>query len=271
MLGLSGSNPLSLLASDSYGLARLKQACSGEYLTYGMTEGDLQAGDTSLSADGCASFRPLMSRKAVAVLGGEMPSDERVNLSVLGSHQVKNSLPGIALGLLRGATPDEIRQGLESYEGQWGRMQRVLLPCGAILLKDFYNAGPVSTSAALDLLEGLFAKKKVVVFGDMLELGDDSERYHQQVGDRIAQLNIDLLITIGERAAVAGSRAIENGFRGVVHQLKSNEHAAALLASCLEEGDLVLLKASRAMYFEHLAEKLKGLLNENLSRKGKHV
>ena len=127
------------------------------------------------------------------------------------------------------------------------RGQRLELPGGVTIVNDCYNANPMSMRAALDDLASAAPGRRVAVLGDMLELGPESERFHQEVGAHARERGVDLLVTVGPRAAAMdGDQAVANA-----------EEAAALLPELLEDGDTVLVKGSRGVGLEVVADALR--------------
>jgi UDP-N-acetylmuramoyl-tripeptide--D-alanyl-D-alanine ligase len=126
------------------------------------------------------------------------------------------------------------------------RGQRIELPGGVTIVNDCYNANPMSMRAALDDLAAAAPGRKVAVLGDMLELGPDEERFHREIGDHARAAGVDVLVTVGPRAAAMdGDQAVVNA-----------DEAAALLPELLEDGDTVLVKGSRGVGLEIVAEAL---------------
>ncbi|HEX8120937.1 MAG TPA: UDP-N-acetylmuramoyl-tripeptide--D-alanyl-D-alanine ligase [Solirubrobacteraceae bacterium] len=126
------------------------------------------------------------------------------------------------------------------------RGQRLELPGGVTIVNDCYNANPMSMRAALDDLAAAAPGRRVAVLGDMLELGPESERFHRDVGDHARERGVDLLVTVGPRAAaMGGDQAVADA-----------AEAAALLPELLEDGDTVLVKGSRGVGLEVVAEAL---------------
>jgi UDP-N-acetylmuramoyl-tripeptide--D-alanyl-D-alanine ligase len=126
------------------------------------------------------------------------------------------------------------------------RGQRLELPGGVTIVNDCYNANPMSMRAALDDLAAAAPGRRVAVLGDMLELGPDSERFHREIGEHARAGGVDLLVTVGPLAAAM------DGDQAVVDAAE----AAALLPELLEDGDTVLVKGSRGVGLEVVAEAL---------------
>ena len=133
------------------------------------------------------------------------------------------------------------------------RGERLALADGVVVINDCYNANPMSMRAALDELARTAAGRRVAVLGDMLELGErDERRYHRDLGEQAQAAGVALLVTVGERAAWAGE-----SFAGGEHvHVLDAAGAAGLLRSRLAPGDTVLVKGSRGVALERVAQAL---------------
>lgn len=177
-------------------------------------------------------------------------------LGLLGRHQVGNALLALAAGAHMGVTPDQARQGLGQCPPAKMRMEPWPYR-GALILNDAYNANVESTKSALETLRDVPGEwRRVAVLGDMAELGAHSAASHEEIGRVAAQCGIPLLITVGTWAEHTAAAARTAGL-SEVHVLKQTAEAAAFLKANIREGDLILLKASRASAFEHIAKLLR--------------
>jgi len=133
------------------------------------------------------------------------------------------------------------------------RGERLALPGGVLVINDCYNANPMSMRAALQELATTATARRVAVLGDMLELGRaDEERYHRELGEQASVAGVELLVTVGPRAAWAGDT-----FAGGEHVHAADaDGAVELLAKRLRPGDTVLVKGSRGVALERVAERL---------------
>ena len=175
---------------------------------------------------------------------------------LLGRHQVVNALFAIAIGMELGLSQADVARGLAEC-----RPPKMLLEWwevgGVGLLDDAYNANADSMLAALRTLQELPCKgRRVAVLGDMAELGAHSEGAHDEVGRRAAELGIAQLFAVGKMAPVMGRAARAAGLNRVF-EFADVETAAAAVKSFVKAGDLVLLKASRAMRLERIAQLLR--------------
>jgi UDP-N-acetylmuramoyl-tripeptide--D-alanyl-D-alanine ligase len=177
-----------------------------------------------------------------------------LKLPLLGRHSVHTALAAAAAGLLLGLGWDAIVEGLRDESAQL-RLLAVPGVGGATLIDDTYNASPASSLAALNLLAEL-GGHKIVVLGDMLELGPIEEQAHRVVGRRVAEV-ADKLVSVGGRARWIADEALLSGMRaGQVSQLDTNDDVVELLRDQLRAGDYVLVKGSRGAAMESIVSAL---------------
>lgn len=131
------------------------------------------------------------------------------------------------------------------------RGQRLHLPGDVVVVVDCYNANPMSTSAAIDDLAASASGRRVAVLGDMLELGPDELRFHAELGAHAREAGVEVLVAVGPLSRHTGT-----GFGGAVHWVATATEAAKLVPTLLEPGDTVLLKASRGIGLERVADAL---------------
>lgn len=177
------------------------------------------------------------------------------SLPALGEHNVSNALAALAICRLLGMSRAELRRGMKQIRLPAGRLQ--LRKAGGInFIDDSYNANPFSLSQALRCFRQLpVAGRKIVVMGDMLEMGKQSARFHRQAG-REAAAFCDCLICVGtlsQAAAVAARRA---GMAATAVLCCADSGQASRIVASLRPGknDLVLVKGSRGMHLETIFE-----------------
>ncbi len=127
-----------------------------------------------------------------------------VNLKLLGRHNRLNALAATAAALALGVELDTIRQGLESLQPVKGRLNPKAGKHGGTVIDDTYNANPSSTAAAVAVLAGLHGRK-ILVLGDMGELGNTGEQLHAAIGQQAAAAGIDALYSLGKLSATASA------------------------------------------------------------------
>jgi UDP-N-acetylmuramoyl-tripeptide--D-alanyl-D-alanine ligase len=159
-------------------------------------------------------------------------------------------------------TPDEISNSLRTLPSIPGRSELIIRPSGIEVIFDAYNSNPMSLQNALEafsrrsrLSNGSPVKRHVAILGDMLELGDREEQFHIDAGQIAAKLPIDCLITVG-RIAELIRRAAEDvrGRKIPGAHFESADSLSIEIANWLKPGDIVLLKASRAILLEKLLD-----------------
>ena len=181
-----------------------------------------------------------------------------VRVAGLGETAVSNALAAAAAALAAGASLANVAEGLAGYRPLAGRLERRALPCGAVLVDDSYNANPQSMEVALRMLAGCPAEgRRIAALGDMGELGPTSDKAHRETGRLAARLGIDWLIALGQQAERVVSGAREAGMAASRAQVAaSHEEVADRLRCELAAGDWLLVKGSRSMRMERVAELL---------------
>ncbi|SAL03007.1 UDP-N-acetylmuramoyl-tripeptide--D-alanyl-D-alanine ligase [Caballeronia ptereochthonis] len=183
-----------------------------------------------------------------------------IALSVLGEHNARNALAAAAAALAAGISPDAIKRGLEAFQPVKGRLQvkRAILGAlaGATVIDDTYNSNPDSMRAAIDVLAAQ-ASPRVLVMGDMGEVGEEGPAFHREVGAYAAERGIDALFALG-----AASRDSVNAFnakaskQAAKHFGDVTEIVAALEAAGYGAQATYLAKGSRFMKMERVVDAL---------------
>jgi UDP-N-acetylmuramoyl-tripeptide--D-alanyl-D-alanine ligase len=177
---------------------------------------------------------------------------------VWGRHHLTSALAAVAVGRILKVSQEDIARGLAEFQPPPMRCE-VVEAGDVTIINDSYNASPMAMRAALELLRDFDAPgRRVVVTGDMLELGDESARLHRKLGDEVVTLcGADVLVSCGEHAAnvVAGARAAGIPASramacGDIQQVLSHLH------DCLQPGDVLLVKGSRALALERIVQEL---------------
>jgi UDP-N-acetylmuramoyl-tripeptide--D-alanyl-D-alanine ligase len=131
---------------------------------------------------------------------------------MMGISSVYNALAGTAVASIFGVQLREIKERLEGFNPFSMRMEIIRLHNGATIINDAYNANPRSMELALKALAEIKeAEREIAVLGDMLELGRFSEEAHARIGEKVASLGVDFLLTLGERAEIIAKKARERG------------------------------------------------------------
>ena len=176
-----------------------------------------------------------------------------VNLRLMGEHNVRNALAGIAVGMASGISLQECAVALEKLEPPDNRGQTLRIR-GATLINDSYNSNPQALRAMVDTLLTLPAKRTIVVAGEMLELGPAGPRLHRECGEYMGTRGINLVVGVRGEAASIVEGAKASGAEAIF--VPAPEEAGAWLRENLRAGDAVLLKASRGVRLERALEVL---------------
>jgi UDP-N-acetylmuramoyl-tripeptide--D-alanyl-D-alanine ligase len=177
---------------------------------------------------------------------------ERATLPLLGAHNIFNALAAVAVAVERGLTPSETVAALTTLapvdkRGQVAKLGNITI------INDCYNSNPKALDAMVDALATTPAARRIVVAGEMLELGPSAEEMHRQSGRRIAQKKIDMLLGVRGLAHLMVEAAKEQGIRAEF--VATPDEAGDWLANEMRQGDVVLLKASRGVKLERALEK----------------
>ncbi|ULX55177.1 UDP-N-acetylmuramoyl-tripeptide--D-alanyl-D-alanine ligase [Cupriavidus taiwanensis] len=177
-----------------------------------------------------------------------------VRLALLGEHNVRNALAAIACALAAGVHVPAIQAGLAGFKPVKGRLQVKYTPAGTVVIDDTYNANPDSMRAAIDVLAG-FAAPRVLVLGDMGEVGDQGPAFHEEVGAYALARGIDVLWATGDLALHAVQAFGANGrhFGSAQDLAKALEEDSGGMVA---QAGAVLVKGSRFMRMERMVAAL---------------
>ncbi len=177
-------------------------------------------------------------------------------IKTLAQFNVMNVVAAIALALSFGLEMSKIQNGLKSFEFPEQRYQVIDLPKGITFVHDAYNSNPMSFRLAVESFEGIEqGARKIVVCGDMKELGEKEEEYHQSLGETFALKPIDVFVTVGPLMKILAKGIRSNSdARSIVYSFDTNEEVSQFLESFIRTGDWVLFKGSRSMKLEEVIQ-----------------
>jgi len=233
-----------LNADDEY-VSQFGRDFHGKVLTFGIKR----------PADVCAQnmeLRGIEGSSFELVAGGVR---ETVSFPLAGEHNIYNALAASAAALDRGITPSQVASALSTVEPPDKRGQ-VLELVGTTIINDCYNSNPSALKAMIDVLAGTKARRRILVAGEMLELGPSAEALHRECGVYAAEKKIDVVIGVRGLAKSLSDAAGEAGVEA--HFMQTADQAGEWLARELRAGDAVLLKASRGVKLERALERLGG-------------
>ncbi len=235
-------NGVAVLNADDFFFGLLANMTSARVVSFGCRDADVVLEDVSLLNVSTTRALLRLPERSIEVM-----------LQVPGRHNAMNAAAAAAAASALGIDADLIRNGLNQFQGSEMRSQVLTAPRGYTVINDAYNASPTSVRPALEVLTTA-SGRKMFVFGDMLELGPTAEEAHRNMGELAAECGIDILIGVGQLAALAARAAAEAGV-----ETYEAEHAAAaakLALDVVRPGDTVLVKGSRGMELETVVEEL---------------
>jgi UDP-N-acetylmuramoyl-tripeptide--D-alanyl-D-alanine ligase len=243
-----------LNADDEY-VSQFGRDFRGKVITFGLRRAaDVSAENVQLMGAEGARFD--------LVAGGVR---EHVVFPLVGEHNIYNALAAAAAGLDRGVSPSQAAEALAQVQPAEKRGQ-VLQLAGATIINDCYNSNPRALNAMIDTLASMPARRRILLAGEMLELGPTSEALHRDCGRHAAEKKIDVVIGVRGIAKALAEAACGSGVQAQF--METPEEAGEWLVRELRSGDAVLLKASRGVKLERALEMAQQRLSRPAGAKG---
>jgi len=240
---------VAVLNADDAAVHAMAGHAPGDVVSFGQSStADVRAEQVTLDERARTSFRLVTPRGSTWV-----------RLWLVGAHQVGNALAAAAVAHVLGQEIDDVAAALAAARprSQW-RMEVSERDDGLVVINDSYNSNPESARAALDALVAMAGgRRSWAVLGEMAELGETSEAAHEALGAQAVHQGIDRVLAVGAAARPVYTAA--HGAAGadqMSHWVPDIDAAASLLEEELTAGDVVLVKASRAVGLEHLVERV---------------
>ncbi len=244
---LPASGTAVLNADDEY-VSQFGRDFKGKVVTYGTRAiADIRAENVHTRGAEGSEFDVVIAGK-----------HEQARLPLVGEHNILNALAAVAVGVARGLKPSEAVGALATLSAPDKRGQVVQLG-NITVINDCYNSNPKALRAMVDALAGMKAGRRIVVAGEMLELGPAAEEMHRAAGRHIAENKIDVLVGVRGLAQEMVDSARQAGAQAEF--VATPEEAGEWLARETRDGDVVLLKASRGVKLEKAQETWKRLRN----------
>ena len=179
----------------------------------------------------------------------------RIRFPLFGAHNLRNALLSISVSAELGVSKENIKEGLETVRPLFGRSQIIRGP--VTVIQDCYNANPDSFQQVFAFISALpWPGRKIGVFGSMGELGERSAEAHRRIGGQATSCGFQGLFLFGEEMEAAFREIRSRAFKGTVQWMTDIEALGSSLHSYLREGDLLLIKGSRAVELERLLPEL---------------
>ncbi|MFN0279610.1 MAG: UDP-N-acetylmuramoyl-tripeptide--D-alanyl-D-alanine ligase [Pyrinomonadaceae bacterium] len=235
-----------VLNADDPRVANMHWLSKGRTITYGIENpADVRAENIK--------FERFGETKITLVWGDETAD---VSFPLNGKHNILNALAASAVGITFGMTVEQIADSLSSVGAPPQRGEVLHFANGFTVINDSYNSNPAALMSMIDtLVEGGGKCRKIVVAGEMLELGKDEAEMHRETGRKIASSGIDRLIGVRGLAKEMVNGALESAFSKAEFAVDSDA-AGELILQTVKRGDVVLVKGSRGVRTEKVIEKL---------------
>ena len=242
-----GAKGIAVVNASDLRVVREASRCFAEKMFYGVPMNDFHGRIISMS--------DTWMRIVVQTPAGEFTSA----VGASGEHLLMNATAAAAMGFMLGLLPYEMEEGFAAFSSSPGRFHAEPLRGGGLLLDDSYNANPASVEAALRALASLSrGRRTLVVFGDMLELGQVSSASHYRIGCLMASLKIGRLLAFGRDAVFTAKGAIETGMdSSAVSYFSDPLELSKAVRGFMEEGDVVLVKGSRGVQLDETAKDIR--------------
>ncbi len=235
------SDGIAILNADDLYVSQFGQNFAGKVVTFGLQH----------AADATArNIEPLHPLGSTFDIVYESQT-ARAQLPLLGEHSIYNSLAGVAVALQYGITLQDAAESLASLSAAEKRGQ-VLEYAGATVINDCYNSNPKALDSMVQALAQILAQRRVVVAGEMLELGPEGEALHRACGRHMGDAGIDSVLGVRGLAKFIVEGAAEKQVRAEF--VDSPAEAAEWLRNNIRPGDAVLFKASRGVRLERALE-----------------
>ena len=179
-----------------------------------------------------------------------------ITLPVFGKQFIVSALCASAIGKALGISLETIKKGLAGFSVPEHRMTLLKHKSGALILDDSYNNNPAAAKAAVNTLKEFKGARKIIVFGDMLELGDWEKKYHLEIGEAIGKIHPDKLICIGHASFNTATSAAKIIGEERVVSFSSWQEALPEIKKELKPGTTILIKGSRSIGLDKLVSAL---------------
>lgn len=245
----AAENCYAVLNKDDDKLSMIQEHKGRKVVFYGMANGDVYA--EHIKTNG------VYGTESTICFNRSDGRTEKIEVSfgLPGRHMVYNAMAAIAVGSLLGMDSEDMKRGIETIKSVGGRLN--IVETGKYtVIDDCYNANPVSMKSSIDVLDSADTRK-VAILGDMFELGANEKKLHYEVGAYLGEKSVDAVFFVGALS--------ENMYQGLkdsnqnmeCYYYNTLEDLLMFLDLMIKEGDTILVKASHAMHFEKIVEKLK--------------
>ena len=246
-LGSLNGKPVAVLNFDDDRVRKFAEGFDGKVVTYGLKEGAIFRGTKVRSYERGSRF--FLSAPGFA---------DGFSVPMPGTHNIENALAALAAASVCGLDLGTLGSALENFRNVSQRSETFTMPGNITVLNDCYNSNPRAMECMIETLAGWTgALRRIVVAGEMLELGPTSPEWHRKIGRKVVECGIDSLVAVRGDARFIREGALEAGMApGNAVFFPSVQEAAHYCGNLLKPGDVVLVKGSRGVNLERVRELL---------------
>ena len=247
-LSTRGDQAVAILNEDDERVRKFREGFPGRVLTFGFSpHAEFRGGAVQVGLGRGVAFQVTTPAWQA-----------EFSLPLPGRHNVQNALAAIATASLWEIPAEEVRQALAGFQNLHQRSEVLTLPRGITVINDCYNSNPLAMERMLETLAAWPAERRLVIAGEMLELGPTSPDLHRAVGGMCAHSGVDWLLAVQGNARFILEGAAEGGLSSArLHFFDDAKGAGEFCKALLEPGDVVLVKGSRGVHLETAIELLK--------------
>jgi len=246
------SDGYAILNADDKRTLKMQDRTKAKVLTYGFDEG------ADVRADNFLLHREAKRAEGFSLKVNFDGTTVPLRLpKIVAKHHIPAALAAVSVAMALKMNLVDVVTALEAFEPLPGRLRLLPGRDNTFLLDDTYNASPESTRAALEVMGGLMAPRKIVVLGDMLELGLETVKEHVGLASAIRDSGAHIVVTVGKHMRALHERLLEEGFsRKQVLWMPDPLSAVEPLLNIVRSDDLILIKGSRGLRMEKITEQL---------------
>ena len=247
------SKGVAILNADNRNVLGLKNKIQAGSVTFGFSqESQVKANSPAFNYDEGENIQGISFK--LSYQGSTLPV--RLN-NILAKHQIYAALSAVAVGVEMGMNLVDATQALCDFSSPRGRMNLIPGIRNSLLIDDTYNASPASTNAAIETMGEIESLRKIVVLGDMLELGEETEEGHERIARKFLEIKGDIFLAVGKRMQFAVSELIKHNFNeSNIFSFSNSVEAGIKLQEIIREGDLALIKGSQGARMEKVVEEV---------------
>lgn len=236
---------LGIIPEESDLIKRLLKKCHGRIMTFGVSKGDFRA--ENIKQGNPTTFEVITPFGRTTL-----------EWNLWGLHNISNALAATAASLELGIDLEDVRKGLKDFKAPAWRMEVSDLTGDRKLISDFYNANPLSMKAALETLVADRPNcSTLAILGDMMELGSRAAELHQEIGALAARLGVKFIVYVGEHGnSFADGFVSSGGDKGSISLFLDKEKAWEFASQSIGDFERILVKGSRAMKMELIADRI---------------